>query len=243
MTYGVDALQEDITQDIKGHIPTGLDASVGHAVAGISETQIFFLQGELLSTDGEAHDGELADGGVGGVDVALLCGIIFAAWDGLVDGFAGVVIDECEGCSGVSDGGIAGTCDGLASYDGRGAVEHPKTLRTVHGRVVRGLAAEGFLIDVAEGVEGFAFVWIIGVFERAEIGGEELGCLWDVVLGDHVLNGSLYPLGRDCIDGSKGETEESIASVLLELGGKSFGQLDSLVLDDKAAYVDGVCSD
>ena len=64
MTYGVDALQEHVTQDIKGHGSTRLDASIGHAAAGIRKTEILFLHGELLSTDREAHDGELVDGGV-----------------------------------------------------------------------------------------------------------------------------------------------------------------------------------
>lgn len=217
-THGVDALQEHITQDIKGHTATGLDASVGHAIAGVGETQILFLQGELLSTDREAHDGKLVDSGVGRVNVSLLRRVVFAAGNGLVDGCAGSVVNKSEGCSGISDGGVARTLDRLAGYDCRGAVEHPEALRVVHRSVVRGLAAQGVLINVAEGVEGFAFVWIIRVFDGAEVGCEELGSLRDVVLGDHVLNGSLHRGGSDSVDGTPGETQKSVTAILLELG-------------------------
>lgn len=242
MTHGVDALQKHITQDIKGHTSTRLNATVGHAISCVSKTEILFLQGELLCTDCEAHDRKLIDSGVGRVDVSLLRRIIFTAWNRLVDSFAGFVVNKSKGCSGISDGSVAGTCDRLAGYDCRGAVEHPKALRIVNGRVVRGLAAKGLLIDIAEGVEGFAFVWIVRIFDGAEIGGEELGSLWDVVLGDHILNGSLHRVGSDSIDGSPGKTEESIATVLLELGRESLGQLDGLVLDDETAHIDDVRS-
>ena len=201
------------------------------------------MQGELPPANREAHDWELGDWGVCWVDVSLLGGIVFAAGDRLVYGFAGGVVDEGEGGAGIGDGFVAGTGDGLAGYNGGGAVEHPEALGTVHGRVVWGLAAQGFLVDVAEGVEGFTFVGVIGIFDGAEVGGEELGGLWDVVLGDHVLDGGLNAVRGDGVDGSEGETEESVASVLLELGGEGFGQLDGLVLDDDAANVDDVCSD
>lgn len=218
MAYGVDALQEHITQDVKGHTSTRLNASVSHAIAGISKTEILFLKGKLLSTNGEAHDREIVDTGVGRVDVSLLRRIVFAAWDRLVDGFAGGVVNQSEGCSGISDGGVAGTWNCRTGYDCRGAIEHPKALGIVHGRVVRGLAGKGFFINVAEGVEGFALVWIVRVFDGAEIGCEELGSLGDVGLGDHVLNRSLYRGWSDSIDGAPGETEEAVASVLLKLG-------------------------
>ena len=172
----------------------------------------------------------------------MLGGIIFAAWDRRVDGFAGGVVNESEGCSGISDGGVAGTFDCLASHDGRSAIKHPKALGIVHWGVVWGLAAKGFVIDVAEGVEGFTLVGITRVFDGAEIGREELGSFGDVGLGDHVLNGSLHRCWSDSIDRAPGETEEAVASVLLKLGREAFGQLDGLLLDDKAADVDDVCS-
>lgn len=218
MTHGVDALQEHIAQYIKGHTSTGLNASVGHAIARISKTQILLLQGELVSTDRKAHDRELVDRGAGRVNVSLLCRIILAAWDRLVDSFAGLVVNKGQGCSGISNGGVAGTCDLLAGYDCRGAAEHPEALGVVHGRVVRGLTAEGGLIDVAEGVEGFALVWILRVFDGAKVGRKELGSLWDVVLGDHVLNRSLYRVWGDSINGAPGEAEEAVATILLKLG-------------------------
>lgn len=222
-THSVDTLQEDIAQDIKGHGSARLDTSVCHAVACVCESQILFLQGELVPTDCEAHDGELVDGGVGGVGVPLLRGVVFTAWDGGVDGFAGGVVDEGEGRSGVGDGGVVGTFDRLAGYDCGGAGEHPEALGVVDGGVVGGLAAEGVLVDVAEGVEGFAFVWITCVFDGAEVGGEELGCFGDVVLGDHVLDGSLDWGRGDCVDGSPGQAAESVTGVLLELGRECFG--------------------
>ena len=196
----------------------------------------------MLPADGEAHDGELGDRGVGRVDVSLLRGIVLAAGDGLVDGLAGLVVDEGEGGPRVGDGGVAGAGDRLAGHDGGGAVEHPEALGVVHGGVVRGLAAEGRLVDVAEGVEGFALVRVLGVFDGAELDGEELGCLGDVRLRDHVLHRGLHRRGGDGVDGPKGEAEEPVAGVLLELGGEGLGQFDGLVLDDETAHVDDVGS-
>ena len=197
----------------------------------------------MLSADGEAHDGEFVDGGVGWEEVSLLRRIVFAAWDGVVDGFAGAVVDEGEGCAGVSDGFVAGSLDGLAGYDGGGAVKHPEALGTIDGGVVGGFAAKGLLINVAEGVEGFALVWVVDVFNGAEVGGEKLRGLWDIILGDHVLDRGLDTAGLDGVDGTKGEAKEPVAAILLELGRKGFGQLNGLVFDNNAADVNDVRSD
>ena len=198
---------------------------------------------ELLSADGEAHDGEFVDGGVGWEEVSLLRRIVFAPWDRVVDGFAGAVVDEGEGCAGVSDGFVARSFDGLAGYDGGGAVEHPEALGTIDGGVVGGFAAEGLLINVAEGVEGFALVWIVDVFNGAEISGEKLRGLCDIILQDHVLDRGLDTAGFDGVDGTKGEAKESVAAILLELGRKGLGQLNGLVSDNNAADVNDVRSD
>lgn len=198
---------------------------------------------ELLPADREAHDGEFVDGGVGREEVPLLRGIVFAARDGVVDGFAGAVVDEGEGRAGVGDGFVAGSFDGLAGYDGGAAVEHPEALGFVDGGVVGRLAAEGRLIDVAEGVEGFALVGVVDVFDGAEVGGEKFRGLRDVVLGDHVLDRGLDRIGCDGVDGTEGEAEEPVAAVLLELGRKGFGQLDGLVFDNDATNVNDVRSD
>lgn len=242
MTHGVDALQKHITQDVKGHASTGLHASVGHAVAGIGEAQILLLQRELLVPHGKTDDRELVDGGVGRVNVSLLSRIILAPWDRLVDGLASFVVNKSEGGSGISDGGVAGSCNRLARYNCRGTIKHPEALRVVHRRVVRGLAAKGVLVNVAEGIEGFAFVGIVHVFIGAKVGGKELGCLWDVVLRDHVLDGSLHRVGSDSIDGSPGETKEPVAAVLLKLSRESFSQFDGLILNDETAHVDDIRS-
>ena len=61
-------------------------------------------------------------------------------------------------------------------------------------------------------------------------------------MGDHVLDGCLHRSGGDGVDGSEGKTEEPVAAVLLELGGKGLGQLDGLVLNDETTDVDDVCS-
>ena len=197
---------------------------------------------ELLVADREADDGELGGGGAAGEDVALLRGIVFAAWDGVVDGLAGAVVDEAEGGSRVGDGGVVGTLNGFAGDDGGGAVEHPEALGIVYGCVGRCLAGKGFGVDVAEGVEGGAFVGIGGVLVGAQVGGEEFRGLGDVALGDHVLDGCLHGGRGDGVDGAPGETEEAVAAVLLELGGERFGKLDGLVFDLQAADCDVVCS-
>ena len=222
-TYGVDALQEGVTQDIKGHVSAGLDAPVRHPVAGVGEAQIFLLYSELLLADREAHGWELVGGGVGWEDVALLLGVIFPAWDSVVDGFASGIVDESESRSRIGDGLVAVAGDGLAGHDGRGAIEHPETLGVVHGRVVWFVAAGDVFVNVAEGVEGCALVRVVGVLDRAEVDGEELGLLGDVFLADHVLDWGLDTPGSDSVDGTEGETEKPVADALLELGGEGLG--------------------
>lgn len=53
-------------------------------------------------------------------------------------------------------------------------------------------AVEDFLVDVAEGVEGFAFIGFVFVAPRAEVAGEEFLVFFDVVLGYLWFEGSVF---------------------------------------------------
>ena len=53
---GVDALQESIAEDIKGQATSALDTTINHTVAGVRESQVFFLNRELLVANCEGDD-------------------------------------------------------------------------------------------------------------------------------------------------------------------------------------------
>ena len=152
-TYSIDTLQEDVTKDVKGVAAPRLNASVDHAVPCIRKAQILFLHGELLTPNSKADNGQLIGSIACREDVALLGGVVFAAWDGLVNSLAGRVIDKAEGGSRIGNGGVAGALNCLASNHCRSGVEHPEALGVIDGSVEGGLAAEGGLINVAEGIE------------------------------------------------------------------------------------------
>ncbi len=241
-TYSINTLQEDVTKDIKGVAAPRLNASVDHAVPCIREAQILFLYRELLTPNSKADNGQLSGSVACREDVALLGGIVFAAWDGLVDSLAGRVVNKAEGGSRIGNGGVAGALNCLASHHCRGGVEHPEALGVIDGSVVGGLAAEGSLINVAEGIERLAFVRIIRVFYATKVGREKLRVLWNITLADHVLDGCLDGSWLDGIDASPSKAKKAVTGILLKLGREGLGQFDSLVLDHDTAKVDRVCT-
>ena len=242
---GVDRLEEDITENVKGHVTTGLDAAVDHPVAGVGEAEIFLLDVEQRVANGEGDGGEVVGGSAGGEDVALLGLIVGRARDGLVDGFNGRVIHECKSCASIGNGGVARSGDGLAVDGSGGRIEHPETLAVVDRRVGDVLPRSGddVLIDVSEGVEACTLVGVVCITVATEVGSEEFHVLRNVVLRDHVLDRGLDRLGSDGVDGTPSETEKAIGRVLLELGGEVVGKLDGLVFYGNASDVHGVCAD
>ena len=152
-TYSINALQEDVTKDVKGVAAPGLNASIDHAIPCIREAQILFLYWELLIPNSKTDNRQLIGSVACWEDVALLARVVCAAWDGLVDSLAGRVVDKAEGGSRIGNGGVAGALNCLASDHRRGGVEHPEALGVIDGSVEGGLAAEGSLINVAEGIE------------------------------------------------------------------------------------------
>ena len=165
VTYSIDSLQERITQDIKGQVTARLDATVEEPRFGFDETEIFLLDGELFSADGQRDDRQFGFGGVGREDVALRVVVVGCAGDGVVDCLAGSVVDQGQGGAGIGHGGIAAAVDGFAVHRGGGRVELPEALRAVDGCVVDLLAAcgDGGLVDVPKGEEGFPLVGLVGV--------------------------------------------------------------------------------
>ena len=143
----------------------------------------------MLVTHGDGHDGELVGCHAGREDVALLGAVERGAGNSIVDCLASSIVDEGQRGTGVRDGGVSGASDRLAVHRGRGAVEHPESLRVVDRGVVRFRDVGGrqhVLIDVAKGVEGNALVGVARITPGAKVGGEKGG--FDVVLRNHILN-------------------------------------------------------
>jgi len=234
---GIDALEESVTQDIEGHVTPGLDTSIHHTVPSIRKRQIFLHDGKQVIANGELHNGELVGGHARREGVSLLCGIVRGARDGGVDSLAGGVVNKSKGSARISDGGIARASNAGAVDAGGGGVEHPEALGVIDGSVDGLLArsSDGGLVDVTKGVEGDALVWVTGIAPRAEVGGEELLILGNIVLSDHILHRGLGGSGSDSVDGPPGKPEKPITNARGELGGESLGKLDFLVLDGQAA--------
>lgn len=184
------------------------------------------------------HDGgipfdlerEVGQGGAAGEDVAAVGLAVGGAGHLAVVGGDEVVGEEEEGRSRVGDGGDA-LAHGGARADGVAARgEAPEPLRVVDGGVgdvARVLAR----VDVAEVVAaGLAFL---------QVGGEEGG----VEAGFGVGEEGLDLVGRDGVDGAKGQAQEAVALVLSEFGADLFGQFDGLAGDRGSADVDHVSVD
>lgn len=166
-TYGVNALQEHIPQNIKRHVTPALDTAIHEPTLRSRKAQRLLLDRKLLIPDRECDRGQLVCCCGVWEDVALLCGIVLGAGDGRIDGFACSIIDETKRGARVGDGGVAGARDIRAVDGGGGAVKHPEALRVVDGGVIN-LAlghtggGERGLVDVAKGVEGLALVAGVG---------------------------------------------------------------------------------
>lgn len=236
---GIDPLEERVPQDIEAQVAAALDAAVDVARPRLGEAQVLLAHGELLAADGEGDGGQVRGGRVGRVDVALELAVVAGARDGVVDGGAGVVVDEGEGGARVGDGAVARALEGPAVDGGRGRVEHPEALAAVDRRVMDFLARglDGRLVDEAEGVEGLV---VGGVAPRGQLGREQRRRARDVVLRDHVLDGRLDGRRLHRVDAAKGEPQQAVPRALDELGRHAVRQLDGLVLDDQAADGDGV---
>lgn len=239
-TYSIDAFEEGVSKDIKGHGTSGLDTTIDVTVTGIGESEVFLLDSKLLSTNGESNDWEFVDSGLGWVDPTLLVAVVLGAWDGSVDGLAGIISDQSKSGSGVSNGSVAALVNGLAVDSCRGGVEHPETLGVVHWGVVdiltRGL--DSGIVDVTKGVERCSLVWFISVAPAAKICSEEFRGLWNVGLSNHVLNRGLDWLWLNCVDAAPSKTEETITRTLGELCGHLLCKLNRLVLNSEATNSD-----
>ena len=138
-----------------------------------------------------------------------------------------VVGEEEEGCARVGDGGDAFAHGGPGADGVAARGEAPETLRVVDGGVGDGAGVLA-RVDVAKVVAaGLAFL---------QVGGEERGVEARFGVGEE----GLCLVGRDGIDGAKGQAEEAVALVLGELGADGLGQFDGLARDRGAADVDDV---
>ena len=197
----------------------------------------------MLVSNREADYGELIGSSVGREDITLLSGVVCGARNSIVDLLARSVIHESKCSTRIGDGSVASAVDGLTSNYCGCAGELPEALRVIDGGVGGGLASEGSLVDITEGVEGVFAVSIISVGHGAEVCGEELRVFADIRLRNHVLDGCLNRFRGHGIDVAPCETEKAVAGTLLELGRKRIGKLDSLVFDDQSADVDIVSAD
>jgi hypothetical protein len=198
---GVDATEEDITEDVKVLLGAArLDASVDCTIAQVLESKVFWLNLEELVANSERHSGERGSRGVLGEYPALLLSALLGAWNRGVDLLKRGIVDEGESGASVGDGGVSGSLDGLTIDGSTSRVKHPESLRVVDRRVRWCLATESVLVDVAEGVEAVARL----VGKKCS---EELGVRGNVLLSDHVLHGCGHLRWLDCVDGAPSEAK------------------------------------
>ena len=69
--YGVNALQEGISENIKGHGTSGLNATVHHTVTSIRKAQVLLLNSELSITNSKGDDWKLIRGCAGREGITL----------------------------------------------------------------------------------------------------------------------------------------------------------------------------
>ena len=127
----VDALEEDVAEDVEGHGATRLDTTIDHVVACIGEGQSLLLDVEHVVTHGNRYLGELICGSAGREDVALLSRVVRGTWDGRIDSLAHRVTHKHQGGACVSNGGVAGLGAVCAVDAVRGRIESPEALGVV----------------------------------------------------------------------------------------------------------------
>lgn len=165
--------------------------------------------------------------------------IIGAPRNRIVYGLADVIVNECQGGTCISNGGVAGSVDSLASDDGRSRIERPESLGVVDLGIVWFLTSQGVLVDVAERVE-----WLVGrVLCIGQIGSEQLRALGDIGLGDHVLDWGLDGARLDSVDGPKSKAEKTVTRTGSKLSRKLLSKLDGLSFDGQTTNVDIVGTD
>ena len=232
-TYGVNALQEAVPQNVKRHTPSALNAPIHIPIPRVRKRQISLVDRELLVPHRKRHHRQLVLGDSRREDPPLLRFVKVGARDGSVDGHTRLIINEGEGGPRVRDGGVPRARDGFAVHRGGSAVEHPEPLRGVHWCVVGGCHAfsgQHVRVDVPKRVEGHAFR-VVGIPPSAQVSSEESLAGLDVVLRDEVFDRGVGRRGRDCVDGAEGQAEEPITGTLGEFCGEGLGELNGLVFD------------
>lgn len=244
-TYGIDTLQEGVSQDVKGHIATALDSTIDISSLGFGETEILLLHDELLAADSKRNNGKVVLCGIGGIDITLGLVVIVRARDSIVNSLAGFIVHQRQRCASVSDRLVSGARDRLSIDRGGSRLKHPEPFAVVDRRVGDLLPGRlhGGIVDEPECIEGLALVGLVGIPPRAQLGREQSRRVRNVILGDHVLDGRLDGLGLDGVDAAKRQPQQSVTGTLGELGRHLLGQLDGLVLDGDAADVHVVGAD
>lgn len=261
---GVDALQEDVAQNVESIIATRLYTAVPVSFGSHGERKVLLLDRKLLVSDRNAEVGELISRDGGREEIALLLLIVFAsektsgnpetlvcdmivehspARDLLVQCFNDLIRHKGKGGTSVGDGLVARLCDLLTRNRGRCGVEHPEALGVIDVGVVNRVGTDQVSVDVTEGVERFGS----RVARRVEGRGEQLSIRRDVTLGYHVGNRGVlrvrFAVLGDGVDRREGEAEQAVTSARDELVSGFLGQFDGLVGDLDATDVDRVGAD
>lgn len=237
-THRVDALQECITQDVKGQVTTGLDTAVNISGLGLRKCQSVLVDGELRVANRKGDRRQLVWACIAREDVALDAAVVRSAGDGAVDGLEGLVVDKSEGGARVGNGRVSRAVDGLPVHGGGGGAELPETLAFIN-RGVRDLLTcrlDGVLIEIAECVPGL----IVGLFGRSQVDRKELLGLGNLILSDQVLHGGLDRVGLHGVDVAKCQSEQTITWTRDERGRQVLCKLDGLVPDDQAPQVQNI---
>lgn len=230
----VDALEENVSQDVKRIVTAGLDTSESHSTAGVTKGKVFRVDGELSVSDGKSHSGNC---GGGRIYVSSLGIVELGSADALVNSVDGGVVEKAKSCSSVGNGSVSRAVDCCAVDGGRGATEHPEALRAIDGSVNDVAVGDTGLdrVDNSEGVKAVGITLVEG-------NGEET--LLDNTLVDHVFNRGCLRGGRDGVQGGPREAEKAIGALALrELGGELLSELDGLGRNGDGTDLDGVVVD
>lgn len=195
---------------------------------------------------------------MGGEDIAALVLVISGSRHGGVDVLASRVVDEGERGPRVYDRIVAGEREVGAVDNDQSGLDGPETLRIVDRGPLNRTILDKVLVDIPKGV-----AVVFRVPAACQVGCEEFFVLGNIRLDHHILDGRVYRLRADGVDGTlpsisaatennaaspapsytyERKTKQAVAWTLLERWRQRPGKLDRLSLDAQPPQSDSICA-